>query len=300
MNNPDLLASVVVAVKDDQRVRRLLGSLLAQTMASDRYEVIVVENGSTVLSDVEGLGDGLVRYVHHGPANAAVARSVGLGRARGRYMLLTDSDCITDPRWIERMTDVLATGQFAAVGGVIRKHSPTTWVQRHAITIVDGQQRLSYLPALDLPYVAGANAGFDADKLREIGGFDPRLLSGNDVDVCYRLGLRGYRIGLAADAVVWHEDRADVGSHFRRFQHYARYQVALHAKYRGQSGRRLVIDTYPFRRAAAALRSTPRVLVRVLAADPAPALRAFLQLIEAAGVLSGELAGAVRYRQLYL
>ncbi len=89
------------------------------------------------------------------------------------------------------MTARLANGDVAAAGGPIAKHQPGTWAQRHAITIVGGQRKLSYLPALDLPYVAGANAGFVTAALRMAGGFDEELLSGNDVDACYRMGLRG-------------------------------------------------------------------------------------------------------------
>ena len=160
------------------------------------------------------------------------------------------------------MTTRLADGAVAAVGGSIRKHQPRTWAQRHAITVVDGQQQLSYLPALHLPYVAGANAGFVTSKLREAGGFDEELQSGNDVDVCYKLGLRGHQVGLAPDAVIQHDDRATVAAHFRRFHRYAVYQVLLYAKYKHISAKRYVVDTYPLRRAAqagvaAALRGAP-------------------------------------------
>jgi GT2 family glycosyltransferase len=145
----------------------------------------------------------------------------------------------------------------AVVGGMIVKHQPRTWAQRHAITVVDGQHKLSYLPALHLPYVAGANAGFMASALREAGGFDEELRSGNDVDVCYRLGLRGYRVGLAPEAVIEHDDRATVTAHFCRFYRYAVYQVLLYAKYKHVSGKRYVLDTYPLRRVLQAGASMP-------------------------------------------
>lgn len=300
MTDGSLLASVVIAVKDDCRARRLLRSLLNQSVPGDRYEVIVVENGSSELADVEGLGDGTVRYLHRSEANTAAARNVGLTAARGRYLLLTDSDCVVDVDWIKAMTTFLCDERVAAVGGGIGKCDPTTWVQRHAITIVNGQAGLSYLPALHLPYVAGANAGFDTAKLREIGGFDESLKSGNDVDVCYKLGLRGYDVGLVNNAMIWHDDRADLCAHFRRFRHYAMYQVLLYAKYRQVSGKRLVLDTYPFRRLASAVAMTPRAVAKLVHGDPDPALRAFLQMVEAAGVLCGDVAGAIRFRQLYL
>ncbi len=166
--------------------------------------------------------------------------------------------------------------------------------------MVDGQRQLSYLPALHLPYVAGANAGFPAAALRDAGGFDERFQSGSDVDVCYRLGLRGYQLGLAPGAVIEHEDRATVTAHFARFFRYAVYQVLLHATYRDISGRAVILDGYPFRRAAAAAAALPGGAVALARGDPGPVSRAALQLVEAAAVLSGELAGAARFRQPYL
>ncbi|MEV4201488.1 glycosyltransferase [Micromonospora globbae] len=295
----DLLATVVVPVKDDERIYRLADSLRHQSLPRDRYEVIVVENGSQRFGDLAVASD-VLRYLHLPKANSAAARNAGLAAARGRYLLLTDADCVADPSWIERMTAALQEGPASVIGGLIRPYAPKTWTQRHAITIVNGQDRLNYLPALHLPYVAGANAGFVTTRLREVGGFDEDLRSGNDVDVCYKLGLTGSSAAIVPDAVVWHEDRPTVRAHFRRFRFYATYQVLLFAKYKQHSGKRLVLDQYPFRRAAQALLDGPRAMVRLVRGDPGPASRMVLQLIEAAGVLAGEIEGAIRFRQPYL
>jgi GT2 family glycosyltransferase len=289
----------VIAVKGDGRVRRLLDRLLRQTVPAAVYEVIVVENGSAELADVDGLG-GIVHYRHVNEANSGAARNAGLAAARGRFLLLTDADCVPEADWIERLTAHLSTGVAAGVGGIIGKYNPTTWTQRYAITVVDGQRGLNYLPALHLPYIVGANAGFVTEAVRAVGGFDPDLRSGNDVDVCYKLGLAGHRLDVAPDAVIWHEDRATVAAHFRRFRFYAIYQVLLFAKYRPVSGRRLVVDTYPLRRTVGALLAAPRGLIRLAAGDPGPISRVVLQVVEAAGVLAGEMEGAARFRQLYI
>lgn len=299
MSESSLLASVVVAVHADTRVRRLLDSLAAQKIPHQDYEVIVVENGSSDLADVATSFE-MVRYVHLAHGNSAAARNAGLAIARGRFFLLTDADCVARPDWIEKLTKRLAEGRLGFAGGRIIKHDPATWAQRHAITIVDGQHDLSYLPALHLPYVAGANAGFVTRLLRDAGGFDEELRSGNDVDACYKLGLRGHRAGLAPEAMVEHEDRATVRDHFARFYRYAVYQVLLYAKYKHISGRRLVLDGYPLRRAAQALATLPRCAAALLGGDADPFSRALLQLIEAAGVLCGEISGAIRFRQPYL
>lgn len=298
--NERLLASVLVTVTGDRRIYRLVESLLHQTVPLDRYEIIVVEDGSSQFEDLGAIGGGAVRYLHTHMANVAMARNIGLDVAKGRYLLLTDADVVTLPDWIERMVKHLNAGCYAGVGGRIYKLNRKTWVQRYAITIVDGQSALSYLPALSLPYVAAANAGFITAAVREVGGFNPRFLSGNDVDICYRLGLRGYKIGLAPDAGVLHEDRPDILSHFRRFKRYATFQVLLFATYRHVSHRRLVINRYPLKRTAQALGGIPQGIFGLLRGDIGPSSRVLLQLVEAAGVWCGDIEGSIRYRQLYI
>jgi glycosyltransferase involved in cell wall biosynthesis len=295
----DLLATVVVAVHNDCRVRRLLRSLASQTVTRGPYEVIVVENGSEDLADTDG-AYGITRYAHLDQANSAAARNTGLDLAQGRFLLLTDADCVAQPGWIENLTTRLECGDVAAAGGPIIKHRPRTWAQLHAITVVDGQHKLSYLPALHLPYIAGANAGFVTTALRRAGGFDEELLSGNDVDVCYRLGLCGYEVGLVPGAVIEHEDRATITAHFCRFHRYAVYQVLLYAKYKHISGKRYVLDTYPLRRVLQVGASLPGCAMRLARGDPGPVSAAALQVIEAAGVLCGDISGAIRFRQPYL
>jgi GT2 family glycosyltransferase len=300
MDSGGLLVTVVVAVKGDRRVYRLVESLLDQTVPRGSYEVLVVENGTASFADVARPVPETVRYVQLAEANMAAARNAGLSAARGCYLLLTDADCVAASDWIEQMSRALAGGAVAAVGGAIRKLEPTTMTQRHGITVVDGQRALSYLPALPLPYVAGANAGYVTAALREVGGFDEAFKSGNDVDICYQLGLRGHAIGLAPEAVVFHEDRPSAIGHFQRFRGYAVYQVLLFAKYRPVSGKRAVVNGYPFRRLAGALAAAPAALARLLCGDSGPAAALFLQVVEAAGVWCGDIAGSLRYRQLYL
>lgn len=299
MSKNEPLATVVVAVNGDCRIYRLLTSLLGQSARAAGFEIVVVENGSSQFADVEAMGEGMVRYVNLPTANMAAARNAGLSRARGQHLLLTDADAVAHPGWVQAMTRRLNEGRYTAVGGAIRKLAPKTWVQRHGITIADGQGALNYLPVLPLPYVAGVNSGFVTAAVRSVGGFDEEFRSGNDVDLCYRLGLQGCQVGLAPDAIVWHDDRADVCGHFHRFRHYAVHQVLLFAKYRHISRQRVLINRYPFRRTAQALGAIPTILKSAAGGNPAPAMIATLQLIEAAAVWCGDVQGAVKFRQLY-
>ncbi len=97
-----------------------------------------------------------------------------------------------------------------------------------------------------------------------------------------------------------HEDRSTAREHFQRFKNYAIYQVLLHAKYRNLTGKKLILNPYPFARVGSAIQAAPAALKHLLRADIGPTSELGLQVIEAAGVWCGDIIGSVRYRQLYL
>src|SRR2546430_8019365 len=66
-------------------------------------------------------------------------------------------------------------------------------------------------------HVPGCNMAFRRDALLAIGGFNPiSLRAGDDVDVCWRLQARGWRIGFASSALVWHHHRASIKAYWRQ------------------------------------------------------------------------------------
>ena len=66
-------------------------------------------------------------------------------------------------------------------------------------------------------HVPGCNMAFRRDALLAIGGFNPIYLrAGDDVDVCWRLQARGWKIGFASSALVWHHHRSSVKAYWRQ------------------------------------------------------------------------------------
>lgn len=291
------LASVLVACRSDIRTYRLLHALSRQTAPPGSFEVVVVENGSGLISPEESPMP--IVYDRLPQANMAAARNRGLQLARGKYVLLTDADCVPAAEWVEQCIAALAGGA-AGIGGAIERHCPLTPVQKYGSNIVGGQNQLNFLPVLPLPYVVGANSAFRRELLLKIGGFDESLKSGNDVDICYQIGLRGFRLMLVPTAIVYHDNRRGVAAHFLRFYRYALYHVALFRKYRAESGRRVIINPYPWELFGRAARAFPQAMGRLCHGDLGPLWIAFLEFVEGLGVLCGNLHGAVIYRSAYL
>jgi GT2 family glycosyltransferase len=294
--------TVLVCVKDDWRVVRLLESLERQTADSDRYRAIVVKSGR------EGYGSvpGRFRYdvvVVESPRNRlAAARNAGLGLVDTELVLTTDADCVASPDLVEQVLAAFAAADpdVVGIGGAIAKYARDTPTRQHGITINDGQPCLQYLPASRLPYITGAHAAFRTAALRQVGGYDERFSCGEDVDICYRLGLAGGRLEVDPRMRVQHEDRATAWAHFRRFRWYAVDQALLFRMYRGDAGLRLYVNPYPWRRVADAAWELCHALPELAHGDVAGLAAAGITLVEAAGVVAGDIEGSVRHRVLYI
>jgi glycosyltransferase involved in cell wall biosynthesis len=102
-------ASIVIAARDEeQRIRSCLLSLLAQDYPSERFEVIVVDDGSRddTAHIVEKLcvQDARLRLLRRSPGGskkAALAQAIE--QARGEIILTTDADCQVGAQWLRGM-----------------------------------------------------------------------------------------------------------------------------------------------------------------------------------------------------
>lgn len=293
--------TVVVCVKMDPRLLRLLLSLEKQSAARGSFEVVVVYTGEWTYGDLAAL-DLDVRAVPSPELRLASARKRGLASVTTEFFLTTDADCVASPTLVETLLSAFAAAptQVVGIGGRIEKLSDNTATRRYGITINDGQPSVQYLPASELPYITGAHAAFRTAAVRRIGGYDERYCVGEDVDVCYRLGLAGGLLQVSGDAVVYHEDRAGLGAHFRRFQWYAVDQALLFKRYAGRPRWLPYVNRYPWRRAASALRLLVTGLPRLLRGDTSAAQAAVVTLFEAAGVWAGDIEGSIRHRLIYL
>jgi glycosyltransferase involved in cell wall biosynthesis len=113
--------SVVVPTRNrpDQLVG-LLEALCRQAYPAERFEVVLVDDGSdqpldAVIEPFRGrLSITLLRQPHAGVANA---RQRGTAAARGDFLAFTDDDCRPAPDWLARLAEFCVRHPGAAVGG---------------------------------------------------------------------------------------------------------------------------------------------------------------------------------------
>jgi hypothetical protein len=81
-------------------------------------------------------------------------------------------------------------------------------------------------------HIPGCNMAFRKSALKAIDGFDPLFnKAGDDVDVCWRLMERGWKLGFNPGAVVWHHRRNSVRTYWRQQKGYGAAEAMLERKW---------------------------------------------------------------------
>jgi glycosyltransferase involved in cell wall biosynthesis len=287
--------SVIVPVKD---AAATLGDCLRAALAQEaavRFEVIVVDNGSSDSSRAIATELG-ARVVTEGSPGAYAARNAGIRAARGSILLFTDADCIPAKGWLCALLTGLERADAAAAGGAIVAAPPRSLLEAYSARagILSQEHALRHR---FLPFFQTANAAFRRSVFDRIGPFDERFTTGGDADLMWRLQTgTDLRWTYVPDAVVLHRHRANLRSLWAQFEKYGRSDVALLRKYKGRlrpSPAKLGLD------ALRLLLSLPLAAVFLLLlpfSGPLPALspllRAFRVLARRYGQLRAWLGGA--------
>jgi glycosyltransferase involved in cell wall biosynthesis len=218
--------SVVVPALDAERtIAACLESLLALDYAEQRFELVVVDNGSrdATCRVVAGYGS-RVRLLHERARGPAAARNAGIRGSEGEVVCFTDADCVVDPHWLTELVAALSGSDAGIAGGAIRALPPARPAELYGEQIHDHRRSiLVWRP----PYVITMNWASPRAVLEEVGLFDARLLRCEDVDLSYRIGAAGYRLVYAPAALVFHRNERSLAGLFREGAQHGFYAVPV-------------------------------------------------------------------------
>lgn len=299
--------SVIICVYKDYRIKRCLFSLMKQNYITQNYEILLIENGSNqkYKEFCEKYG---IRYYCMKEKNIAKARSLGVRESKGKYILFTDADCVPDRNWIKEISSYLKENNIVGAGGKIKRYNPKTIAEIYGKNLAGGQETLqNYLPVINLPYVVFANAAFGRQALIDVNLFDSSLLSGEDVDICWKLSLKGYKLGICSSAIIYHENRNNAKSYFKAYFRYATYQVLLFEKYKKeiQAHKRrmnkwIILNTYPITLFISSSTKLIKEIYKKTTRRKSNIYTPYFGLIESIGIICGIIYGSIRFRKIPL
>ncbi|PSN14668.1 glycosyl transferase family 2 [filamentous cyanobacterium CCT1] len=201
--------SVIIPVfNDSERLQVCLSALEQQTYPSDRYEVLVVDNGST--EDIESAVANFphARFIHEPQPGSYAARNHGTTLAKGDILAFIDSDCTPAPDWLEKgVAKLIGLPKGGLVAGRVElyyqnpKH-PTAVELFDSITFLQQQKYIE-----QDHFGATANLFTYKSVIESVGPFNTNLKSGGDAEWGNRVYNQGYTVAYADDSWVAHPAR---------------------------------------------------------------------------------------------
>jgi glycosyltransferase involved in cell wall biosynthesis len=180
---------------------KLLVSLRRQTLAPDRFEVVVVDDGSEdstpdLLERERAESSVPFRVVRHSGEGPSAARNLGWRSAEAPLIAFTDDDCEATPTWLEALVQGARENPGAIVQG-------RTEIDPAAVDDVTPFSRTLEITGPG-PYYATANILYPREVLERVDGFDEDFQRGEDTDLAWRARGAGAATTFAGDAVVHH------------------------------------------------------------------------------------------------
>ena len=152
-------------------------------------------------------------------------------RLTGDLIAFTDSDCRADEDWLYYLVGDLLKTDAAAIGGHNFPPAEDNWVAG-AVAVSPGGPAHVMLDDRNAEHIPGCNMMFWKWALEEIEGFDPQYrAAGDDVDVCWRLLQRGYKIAFSHAGFVWHYRRNTIAAYLKQQRGYGVAEALLRYKH---------------------------------------------------------------------
>lgn len=229
--------TVVVPTRDDHgSLDRLLSSIVADGGTDDAPPVVVVDDGSVdpePLAEVcDRHGARLIRRAECG--GPAAARTTGLDAVETAFVVFVDQDVEVRPGWLDALAGHFVDEAVVAVAPRVRSRPGPALRDRYErdYSPLDlGPAPGPVGPGRPVAYVPTATLVARTVAIREVGGFDPSLRFGEDVDLVWRLIDAGGVVRYEPAVEVLHDPRPSWRAWVRQRWHYGASSAPLGARH---------------------------------------------------------------------
>jgi rhamnosyltransferase len=217
------MTSIIVPIRNaPEQAGALLAKLKTQTVSD---EIVVVD--SSTAAEGAGIGEsGVVRVIRIPEAefDHGGTRTLAAEAAKGDIIVYLSQDAVpSDDRAVEKLVEPFSDESVAAAyGRQLPRPGASPFGAHLRLFNYPGTSSVRSMAdkgrfGIKTPFLSNAFAAYRKKALVGIGGFEKRLIMGEDVCAGARLLMAGYRIAYAADAAVYHSHDYTTLQEFRRY-----------------------------------------------------------------------------------
>lgn len=202
---------------------------------SSTYEIVIVEDGSTISSE-EVISEYAIKlnilYLKKQNTGPGDSRNYGMQSANGSFFLILDSDVVMPPHYLVAVDAYLDQNQVDCFGGpdaaeenfsAIQKAINFTMTSFLTTGGIRGKEKSvkSYEPR-------SFNMGISKKAFQKTKGFG-KIHPGEDPDLSIRIKKAGYQIGFIKEAYVYHKRRIDWQKFYVQVNKFGKVRPILNA-----------------------------------------------------------------------
>lgn len=239
-----LETSVIIPVYDPdvRHFEQAIGSCLKQSFPESKYEIVVVNDGSTTdgaVNCVRGIREQVprrgIRYIEQDNGGPAVAINTGIENARGKNIILLDADDILAPCAVALLSDALSlTRCVTAEKAGFDSRSGNVVYTSHKGDFLPKIDHIEDQPLLHAN-VFGHPHAFKKVALERAGGLNPAARITQDYDLVLKLvygrDYLPYKV-LSGLTLYWYRLHSDSLSSVNRAKQINEAQMVLNDTYR--------------------------------------------------------------------
>ncbi len=225
-----ILSVIIPTYNRKEMLKSCLDSLFKQTYPEDKYEIIVVDDGST--DGTKELVKALqkdnynLRYFKQKKMNMFPAWDYGVSKSSGEIIVFIDDDCLVSCDFLEKIVNCFE--KYHYISACVGYEIPV--FKNKVFEPLNNYYKLQYkrMPKQDIIYsqltpkalLASNRCAIKKDIFINVGGFDSKfdnLTGGGDYDLGFKMLKKNYKICFTNKVFVYHWQRDTIGDLISRF-----------------------------------------------------------------------------------
>jgi glycosyltransferase involved in cell wall biosynthesis len=177
------ISIIIPALNEEKMIGRCLEALTRLAFARDRFEVLVIDNGSRdrTLAIADSFKDRLnLKVLQQAGVRISALRNLGARAATGDILAFLDADCLAPADWLDHMVQLAPANGAGVLGAHYLLPENSSWVGRtwHRYQEAPKSGEVSHVPAGDLI--------MRREDFLKLGGFDETIQTNEDYELCER------------------------------------------------------------------------------------------------------------------
>ena len=235
-----MLSVVIPALNSASTISYTLKSIFSNNFPKELFEVIVVDNGSSD-ETVEIARKYPVKIFYCPKRGIGPPRNLGIRKAKGEIICLTDSDCIVEKNWLAKIYTFFKENPEAdGVGGPVfpYPHYQTKIQKLTGELFVEDQGYPKKLKEVEFGsaqgIIFGSNCAYKKEALITVGGYSEP--GGSNLELAWRLALKRRKLFFNPHIKVYHIFPTDIPSIFKQQFRWGTQSMQMRRKYRLDRG----------------------------------------------------------------